>query len=164
MSWTPHLEFFSLPTSHVKDTLEVELKLCMNCFIGPTDEASLLAGLLKTEPKSEGNVVVRKGTTDDVLCQADPVEEPPKEEPPSLPDASYTREEFEREFGEAQSVDDYDADPRRVANFDLVERNDVTVEEAAGTISSMDAFKSKSGLSFVVKVNINQVFILTLPK
>ena len=124
---------------------------------GPTDEVSLLTGLLKTAEPGQDSVVVRKGTTDDVYkSQAEPAEEPPTNKPPCLPDSScYTQEEFEKEFGDTKSADDYDADPRRVANFDMIERNDVTVEEAAHTISSMDAFKSKSGLSFVVKVRDN---------
>ena len=56
-----------------------------------------------------------------------------------LADGSYTQEEFEREFLEDDSgvVDGYDSDPRRVANFELMERNQQSVEQSAGTISSM---------------------------
>ena len=122
------------------------MSICLIFTIGPTDEVSLLTGLLKTDEPSSGKVVVRKGTTDDILQEHPQTEKTVEQEASKddrhLPDASYTQEEFEREFGDGQPVDDYDADPRRVANFEIVERNDVTVEEAAGKALFLDTISS----------------------
>ena len=126
-------------------------------FERPKTEVEALNDLLKSDPQKGPEIECRKGTTDDVFESAPNIktsEETTATTTVCADEANYTQEEFEKEFFDDSVAIDYDSDPRKVATFDIIERVDATVEQSAGTISSMDVFAAKNSNSYVVRVNL----------
>ena len=103
-----------------------------------------LSDLLQTD-KPNQDIVVRKGTPADIP-EGRSINETTKNSFIEVkdgrdfeqPNTVYTQEEFDKEFGEDVELLDYDSDPRKVAHCNIVERITATVEQSAGTMSSMD--------------------------
>ncbi len=69
---------------------------------------------------------------------------------------TYSEQEFKRDFQEdPNSEDEYEDDPRTVAEYDLVEGEERSVEETAEAICAMDIFGGGRRKMLIWKIQLN---------
>ena len=106
--------------------------------------------------ENEKKCFVITGTTDDVLPD-DNQKEATKEKEHEINDGSYTKAEFEKDFlnDDLDPDEAFENDSRQnVTDYDVIEREEQTVEDLADTISSSEAFRGQSKNSYVLRVKL----------
>ena len=102
--------------------------------------------------EAKTDVMIRMGTTDDVLEKQDAqgTNEP-------VDTIGYTEEEFQKEFQEDvyDPAELFDEDSRVAIQCSITERQEVTADEMADTISSSEAFNPIKKY-FVVRAKLDQ--------
>ena len=104
--------------------------------------------------EAKTDVLIRMGTKDDVLEETNGTEG--TKEP--IDTVGYTEEEFQKEFQEDvyDPAELYDEDSRVAIQCSVTERQEVTADEMADTISSSQAFNPKNKKFFVVRAKLDQ--------
>ncbi len=70
---------------------------------------------------------------------------------------TYSEQEFKRDFQEdPNSEDEYEDDPRAVADYDFIEGEERTVEETADAICAMDVFGGGKRKTLIWKIKLNE--------
>ena len=68
---------------------------------------------------------------------------------------NYSEQEFKRDFQDEPNEDEeYELDPRSVPSYRLVESEDMSVEETADAICSMQVFGGRNKKSYVWRIDL----------
>lgn len=125
-------------------------------YLDTSEDLQRLAKVLDPEEKPNGDeIIIRKGTKEDIIEESDGINDDSKQENNFNEDGNYTEDEFNKEFNsEYQDPDEVFEDDNRqnITNYSITDRDELNVEDIADTISSSNAFRGKSKTSYVLRV------------
>lgn len=127
-------------------------------FLG-VDELKDFAQVIKPREENTSIIVVRKGTTDDILPESSSTTKTDTKEADST-SIGYSQEEFAKDFQE-ESYDlehQFEDDCRQIiANYTITEREEQTLEEMADTVSSSQVFQGgRNRKMYVIRATLYQ--------
>lgn len=96
------------------------------------DDLKDFSEVLEKEDSKENEVILRKGTENDILPEANP-------DLAINTISDYTEEEFHKEFGSEQDPDEVFDEDCRIdisSKVEIIEREELKVDDIAGTLSS----------------------------
>ena len=68
---------------------------------------------------------------------------------------NYSEQEFKRDFQDEPDEDEeYDLDPRSVPDYNLVESEEMSLEETADTICSLEVFGGRKNKSYIWRLDL----------
>ena len=125
-------------------------------YLDNAEDLQRITEILDPKEKPDGDeIIIRKGTKEDVIEESGGNKGDSKLENHFNEDGNYTEEEFNKEFNsEYQDPDEVFEDDNRqnITNYSITERDELNVEDIADTISSSNAFRGKSKTSYVLRV------------